>query len=228
MLGRLAARVPGVTSVTATAALGLRRHDAQRQADAGEHGRLTARLRVNPQPDPGFDGRRRTGLSPRLLAKTRLRRHSMASYPASSRPPVETESGAFFKVAAMLLGLAVAAVGFFALMMWADAREARDTTPAPAAPRPPRTTTRPITTSPLPLSSFAGVVPENAAELAAAHKPYDATLPALTPATSSRCTWSSRTSPSRSPPASSTTPGRSTATARPVRSSTSARGRRSR
>ena len=31
----------------------------------------------------------------------------------------------------------------------------------------------------LPLSSFAGVVPENAAELAAAHKPYDATLPPL-------------------------------------------------
>ena len=29
----------------------------------------------------------------------------------------------------------------------------------------------------LPLSSFAGVVPENAAELAAAHKPYDAVLP---------------------------------------------------
>ena len=33
----------------------------------------------------------------------------------------------------------------------------------------------------LPLNSFAGVVPENAAELAAAHKPYDATLPALVP-----------------------------------------------
>ena len=33
----------------------------------------------------------------------------------------------------------------------------------------------------LPLNSFAGVVPENAAELAAAHKPVDATLPALTP-----------------------------------------------
>jgi hypothetical protein len=31
----------------------------------------------------------------------------------------------------------------------------------------------------LPLNSFAGVVPENALELAAAHKPYDATLPRL-------------------------------------------------
>ena len=36
----------------------------------------------------------------------------------------------------------------------------------------------------LPLNSFAGVVPENAAELAAAHKPYDATLPPLSPAAS--------------------------------------------
>ena len=33
----------------------------------------------------------------------------------------------------------------------------------------------------LPLASFAGVVPENAAELAEAHEPYDATLPPLPP-----------------------------------------------
>ena len=52
----------------------------------------------------------------------------MATYRASSRPPAESESGAFFKVAAMLLGFAVAAVGIFALMMWADARESRDAT----------------------------------------------------------------------------------------------------
>ena len=59
----------------------------------------------------------------------------MATYRASSRPPAESESGAFFKVAAMLLGFAVAAVGIFALMMWADARGSRDATaPAAAAP----------------------------------------------------------------------------------------------
>ncbi len=104
----------------------------------------------------------------------------MATYRASSRPPVETESGAFFKVAAMLLGLAVAAVGFFALMMWADARESRDTTPAPAASAAAHDHATDHNVA-LPLSSFAGVVPENAAELAAAHKPYDAALPALVP-----------------------------------------------
>ena len=57
--------------------------------------------------------------------------------------------------------------------MWADARESRDTaTPASA----PAAHDHNVA---LPLSSFAGVVPENAAELAAAHKPYDATLPPL-------------------------------------------------
>ena len=33
----------------------------------------------------------------------------------------------------MLLGLTVAVVGFFALLMWADAREARDDAAQPAA-----------------------------------------------------------------------------------------------
>ena len=45
--------------------------------------------------------------------------------------PVETESGVFAKVAALLLGILVAVLGFLALLMWADARESRDaTTPA--------------------------------------------------------------------------------------------------
>ena len=39
-------------------------------------------------------------------SKRRIKESSdVASYPASSRPPVETESGAFSKVAALLLGL---------------------------------------------------------------------------------------------------------------------------
>ena len=49
----------------------------------------------------------------------------MASHPATYQPPVETDSGAFFKVATMLLGLAVVVVGFFALLMWTDSRESR-------------------------------------------------------------------------------------------------------
>ena len=62
--------------------------------------------------------------------------------------------------------------------MWADARDSRDAAAQPAATA--RGTTTPTDhNAALPLSSFAGVVPENAAELAAAHKPYDATLPPL-------------------------------------------------
>jgi len=79
-------------------------------------------------------------------------------------------------VATLLLGIMVAIVGFFALLMWADARESRDAsveaaaaTDAPAADH----------NVALPLASFAGIVPENAAELAAAHKPTNALLPPI-------------------------------------------------
>ncbi len=80
----------------------------------------------------------------------------------------------FAKVAAVLLGILVAVLGFFALMMWADARQSRDDAATPASA--PAEHDHNVA---LPLNSFAGVVPENAAELAAAHKPYDATLPPL-------------------------------------------------
>ena len=59
----------------------------------------------------------------------------MASHPTyTDHRQVETDSGAFFKAAAVLLGIAVGIVGFFALMMWADARDSRtDASAAPAA-----------------------------------------------------------------------------------------------
>ena len=49
----------------------------------------------------------------------------MASDPAYVDHREETDSGAFFKAATVLLGIAVGIVGFFALMMWADAHDAR-------------------------------------------------------------------------------------------------------
>ena len=102
----------------------------------------------------------------------------MASRPTSSdhrSRPVETESAVFAKVAALLLGILVAVLGLVALLMWADARDSRGTAVQPDAAHDHATDHNVA----LPLSSFAGVVPENAAELAAAHKPYDATLPPL-------------------------------------------------
>ncbi len=103
----------------------------------------------------------------------------MASYRATSkRPPAsETYSGAFWMVATLLLGFAVAVVGFFALMMWADARDTRAQPAATSGATPAGHDHATDHNTALPLNSFAGVVPENAVELAAAHTPYDATLP---------------------------------------------------
>jgi nitrite reductase (NO-forming) len=106
----------------------------------------------------------------------------MASHPTTTGyRPIQTDSGAFAKAAAVLLGLLVAVVGFFALLMWADAHQARDEAstrtaqPAPAAPHNHATDHN----TALPLNSFAGVVPANAEELAEAHSAVDATLPAI-------------------------------------------------
>ena len=86
-------------------------------------------------------------------------------------------AGVFYKVATVLLGLGVAAVSLFALGLWADART--DPTPvAQAAPAAEHAHATDHNTA-LPLESFAGQVAANAAELAEAHKPYDATLPPI-------------------------------------------------
>ena len=104
----------------------------------------------------------------------------MASHTPTQRQAqrVETESAVFAKVAALLLGILVAVLGVLALLMWADAREARGAT-APESGTAAQHDAADHNVA-LPLASFAGVVPENAAELAAAHKPVDARLPALT------------------------------------------------
>jgi nitrite reductase (NO-forming) len=99
----------------------------------------------------------------------------MASHPAYVDHREESDSGALFKAAAVLLGIAVGIVGFFALMMWSDARNARDDANAASAAAEPATHQH---AGALPLNSFAGVVPANAQALAEAHKAYDATLPA--------------------------------------------------
>ena len=105
----------------------------------------------------------------------------MASHRFSARHRrIETDSGALAKAAALLLGVLVAVVSFFALLMWADARESRDetagsSTPAAASAHDHATDHN----TALPLNSFAGVVPANATELAEAHEAVDATLPPI-------------------------------------------------
>ncbi|MEX2613496.1 MAG: hypothetical protein WD380_07950 [Gaiellaceae bacterium] len=60
----------------------------------------------------------------------------MASHPASTRAyrPPESDSGTLAKVVALLLGILVAVLGFFALLMWVDARDARESADAAAGP----------------------------------------------------------------------------------------------
>ncbi|MGH3023978.1 MAG: multicopper oxidase domain-containing protein [Gaiellaceae bacterium] len=104
------------------------------------------------------------------------------SAPTYHRRRVETDSGAGFKVVAILLGFAVGVVALFALLMWADARNARDDAGGGGA-QPANQAAGHVGAADhntaLPLESFAGVVPDNAQELAAAHKASDAALPAV-------------------------------------------------
>jgi nitrite reductase (NO-forming) len=101
----------------------------------------------------------------------------MSSHPYSEHRPAETDSGVFFKVATLLLGIGVGVVCFFVLMLWADARNARDDASAAAASAQPAAVAHQHAGA-LPLNSFAGTVPANAQALAEAHKAYDASLPA--------------------------------------------------
>ncbi|HXF99106.1 MAG TPA: multicopper oxidase domain-containing protein [Gaiellaceae bacterium] len=104
----------------------------------------------------------------------------LTTYPQPTyHPPAESESGAFYKVAALLLGILVGVAGFLALLAWADARQARDEAKAAAAEAEAGAAVHREHATALPLGSFAGRVGANPEALAKAHKPYDATLPPL-------------------------------------------------
>jgi nitrite reductase (NO-forming) len=112
----------------------------------------------------------------------------MATYPSSHpTPAAETEPpkpwfAQFALVAIILLGIAVAVFAVAAVTtMYAD--DARDEAKAVAAQVAGGETAATAShnhatdhNTALPLNSFAGVVPDNAAELAEAHTPYDAAL----------------------------------------------------
>src|SRR5690349_19069434 len=89
-------------------------------------------------------------------------------------------------VAAVLLGLLVGILGFTAFMMWSDATNARDDAHAArlaatqnAGSMPGMDMSAQAAGSLGQLQSFADAAPANAAAIAAAHKPYPATLPAI-------------------------------------------------
>ena len=103
----------------------------------------------------------------------------MATHTAQYRRPPESSSGVLAKVFALFLGLMVAVLGFAALMLWADARNARDDANAAAAQGEAGAAAHTQHNTALPLNSFAGQVPANAQALAEAHKATDATLPPI-------------------------------------------------
>src|SRR5215218_7004070 len=103
----------------------------------------------------------------------------MATHTAQYRRPPESSSGVLAKVFALFLGLMVAVLGFAALMLWADARNARDDANAAAAQGEAGAAGHTQHDTALPLNSFAGQVPANAQALAEAHKATDATLPPI-------------------------------------------------
>jgi nitrite reductase (NO-forming) len=99
----------------------------------------------------------------------------------SSQLPRRTSdrnSEVLVKAAALLLGLLAGTLAVVAVLMWADARQARDEGPSATAAAPAEAHNHATDhNTALPLNSFAGVVPSNAQELAEAHKAYDATMP---------------------------------------------------
>ena len=87
---------------------------------------------------------------------------------------------------AALMGILVAVLGFFALMMWVDARHARDDADRAAASvssgaMPGMNMGSSAATGTGTLTSYAGAAPANAAALAEAHKAYPAALPPVAP-----------------------------------------------
>jgi nitrite reductase (NO-forming) len=96
----------------------------------------------------------------------------------------DSNASAMWAVVSLLLGILVAILGFFALMMWADAHDAKDAANRAAAraggtgqsaAMPGMAMAR--STGAGALTSYAGASPANAAALAAAHDAFPAALP---------------------------------------------------
>jgi len=100
----------------------------------------------------------------------------------------DSDSHALWAVVSLMLGILVAILGFFALMMWVDAHNAKDAANRAAAKVSgsgdqtmagmPGMDMSGTTAASGALTSYAGAAPANADALATAHKPFPATLPA--------------------------------------------------
>ena len=105
--------------------------------------------------------------------------------PAARRAKRGSDPG-MWAVVSLLLGLLVGVLGFVAVAMWSDARDARHSANASQAATANDSASMPgmdmsaqAAAAPSELQSYAGAAPTNAAAIAAAHKPYPAALPAI-------------------------------------------------
>jgi copper-containing nitrite reductase len=149
--------------------------------DLIEPSRDVTTLRENPQAESVLtEDAAREPRSYRRINPSAKEQH-MSSSSHSAHPTSDSE--AFWGAGALLMGFLVAVLGFVSLMMWIDARNARDdvhrSTPATStnmAGMPGMTGSSAAAAGAL--TSYAGAAPANADALAAAHTPYPATLPA--------------------------------------------------
>ena len=131
--------------------------------------------------------------------------------PARKDPTARNEERiAFLRVVVLLLGLAVGmSIPIEILLATGDIGTKKTVVQTPSsssgsmAGMPGMSTSAAGATRP----SFAGAAPDNADQLAAAHKPYDATLPPLQPGNVVNVNLVLKDITSRSLPASSTPPG---------------------
>jgi copper-containing nitrite reductase len=108
------------------------------------------------------------------------REESPMNAPRQPRTNSSTEyKDAVFGVVALLLGVLVAALSVFALLMWLDARDNNNSSSRTATTMPGMDASGSANLGAL--TSYADAAPANADELATAHKPYPAELPAPYP-----------------------------------------------
>ncbi|HET7046609.1 MAG TPA: multicopper oxidase domain-containing protein [Gaiellaceae bacterium] len=107
--------------------------------------------------------------------------------PAAAQPgyePEETDAHAGLKIAALLLGILVGVLAIVSVLLWADAKGARDAALPAAAGRQTMAGMDMAQASAgagaAATPSFAGTAPANADALATAHSPYPAALPPVT------------------------------------------------
>jgi nitrite reductase (NO-forming) len=119
------------------------------------------------------------------MATAERERTEIRPYAAPPGPPwgpeideKDSDSRAVLAVVSVLLGVLVAVIGIFSIFMWFDAHSAKDAANRAAAKVTAAPAAHDHTATSGASASYAGAAPDNAADLAAAHEPFPATLPA--------------------------------------------------